>query len=265
VRRLLPFALTLLGAAVLSLPATFSAAPAASATAASHGAKKREPKCHARNGKAASKRAEGCKKEKRRKKKRRHPAGKDKTTKPGTGTTTNPAPDSGSSKPMMTASAVSLTAQERALFEAVNKERTEHALAALSTSSQLQPISEARAKQTAEEYAAKGASSIDDVRVAIEDAGYCVTSQREIESGGESRAVKEEEERRLREYKEHGPLAAGFAPAFAALADSAETTEEQEIEAEERIPIEPQWTLLGVGVAEAGTVAVELEDFVEPC
>jgi hypothetical protein len=242
----------------LSSPATLSARPIAGAARKDHATK-----C-SRRGKVHSKHARSCKK-KRGKKKHKHPAAKGKTTTPGTGKTTKPSSGGGSSKPTLTASAVSLTPEERALFESVNKERAEHGVASLSTSAQLQPISEARAKQTAEEYASKGATSIDDVRVAIEDAGYCVTSQREIESGGPSRAEKELEERRSRELKERGLLAGGFAPAFAEIADSEETIEERDAEEEERIPVEPQWTLLGVGIAEAGTVAVELEDFVEPC
>ena len=167
-----------------------------------------------------------------------------------------------------------MTTEERALFESVNKQRSEHGVASLSTSAQLQPISEARAKQTAEEYATKQSTSIDDIRVAIEHAGYCVTSQREIESGGPSRGQKELEE----QHKQHEPsddivarapgsfALDGFATsALMASLNSDETIEEQEIEEEERIPVEPEWTLLGVGIAEAGAVAVELEDFVEPC
>ncbi|HTU77260.1 MAG TPA: hypothetical protein VMF09_00715 [Solirubrobacteraceae bacterium] len=265
-RRLLCLALTLFSLAVLLLPAALSAAPVASARGTAHSAKKkRKPKCHAK-GKAHSKHAKSCKK------KRHTSAGK--TTKPSTGKTTTPSSGSGPPKPTLTASAVSLTPEERALFESVNKERGEHGVAALSTSAQLQPISEARAKQTAQEYATKESTSVDDIRVAIEDAGYCVTSQREIESGGPSRAEKElEESRKLGEPgSDIAPRATGrlalpgvATPAFAASLDSDETIEEQEIEEEERIPLESQWTLLGVAVAEAGAVAVELEDFVEPC
>jgi len=193
------------------------------------------------------------------------------TTTPGT--TTKPGSGSGASKPTLSASAVSLTPEERALFESVNKNRAEHGVAALSASAQLQPISEARAKQTVEEYSTKQSTSIDDIRVAIEQAGYCVTSQREIENGGPSRAQQEAEQHRPRELGEHivarAPANAAFAgllgSGLAATLNSNETIEEQAIEEEEKIPVESQWTLLGVATAEAGAYAVELEDFVEPC
>ena len=256
-------AVTLCG---LSLPAALSAQPSDTA-GAPRTAKSPKAGCHAKR-KAHSKHAKGCKK--RKKRKRRHMSTGTTTT---PGTTTKPGSGSGASKPTLSASAVSLTPEERALFESVNKNRAEHGVAALSASAQLQPISEARAKQTAEEYAAKGSTSIDDIRVAIEDAGYCVTSQREIESGGPSRAEKELEEEREKHEPPHEilPRAPGrlalpdiASPGVLASLNPNETIEEQEIEEEERIPVEPQWTLLGVGTAEAGTVAVELEDFVEP-
>ena len=232
-------------------------------------------KCHARAARAAH--VKRCKAAKRKAKRHRKHARPKAKKRPGAGNTSKPGSGgSPSAQRTLSASAANLTSEERAAFEAVNRERSAHGVAALSTSSELQAISEERAKKTVEQLASTGTVSIEDIRVAIQDAGYCVTSQREIESGGPSSAAlqeREEDERRLHELLESqegellsaAPFSAGSSTAAPASVESSETTEEHEIKEEEDIPLEPQWTLLGVASAEAGAWAVTLEDFVEPC
>jgi len=276
--RPLPCLVLVLAIAGLSLPATLAAQPVAGARASSPGARaaksSSKAKCPAKS-KSHAKQAKPAKKcpskHKRGKRKKAEPK---KTTSGG----------SPSSQRTLTASAVSLKPEEQTIFEAVNRKRSEHGVAALATSAELQAIAEARAKQTVEELATKGAVSIDDVRVSIEDAGYCATSQREVENGGQSRAASQEQEEKQHKVEEltkhplppageaqsvtlHGmPLVAGLPSiALATSIDSNETIEEREIAEEEAIPLEAKWKLLAVATAEAGAWAVELEDFAEPC
>jgi hypothetical protein len=183
---------------------------------------------------------------------------KGKATKPKPGKTTTPTSGkSPSSQPTVSPSPANLTPAERGLFEAVNKERAEHGVAALSTSAPLQAISEKRAHEMAEmnsDYAGH------DVYVDIKNAGLCTKSQREISGVGLSQAGREAEERLEQEHL-HGHALVQPA-AFPALVANSMLTPEEEAAL---IPIEAKWVVLGVGVVESGSSSYWVEDFAEPC
>ncbi len=250
--RPLRLALTLLPLACLGPPATMSAAAVASAGRGAHSTRKGKPRCHAA-GRSHAKHAERCKATKR-----KHKHHKGKTTKPKPGKTTTPSSGkSPSSQPTVDPSPANLTPPERALFDAVNKERAEHGVAALATSAPLQAISEKRAHEMAEmnsDYAGH------DVYVDIKNAALCTKSQREISGVGISQAGREAEERLEQEHLHgHALLQRTAFPALAA--NSLLTPEEEEIQ----IPIEAKWVVLGVGVVESGSSSYYAEDFAEPC
>ena len=232
--------------ASLFAPNVSSAQPVASAAR-----KANKAKCH--KGKAHSKRVKRCAV---RKKKHGHRKGKGTKPKPGK-TTTPSSGNAPSSRPTVDPSPADLTPAERALFEAVNKERAEHGVASLSTSAPLQAISEKRAHEMAEmnsDYAGH------DVYVDIKNAGLCTKSQREISGVGISQAGKEAEERLEQEHL-HGHALVQPAAFHALAANSLLTPEEEAIQ----IPIEAKWVVLGVGVVESGSSSYYTEDFAEPC
>jgi hypothetical protein len=235
--------------AALVLPTMLSAQPSAAGARDAHMATKCKDESHAKHPKR-------CKATKKKHKRRKRTATKPKPRK----TTTPSHGKSPASQPTVNPSPANLTPAERALFEAVNKERAEHGVAALSTSAPLQAISEKRAHEMAEmnsDYAGH------DVYVDIKNAGLCTKSQREISGVGISQAGKEAEESHKREIEEHlHGLALVHAVAFPALAaNSLLTPEEEEIQ----IPIEAKWVVLGVGVVESGSFSYYTEDFAEPC
>ena len=243
----LRLALTLVSLTLLGLPVALSAAPAASAAREAHA------RTCTDKGKSHSSHAKRCEATK---KKRKHH--KRKRTKPKPGKTTMPSSGkSPSTQPTVDPSHANLTPAEQALFDAVNKERAEHGVAALSTSAPLEAISEKRAHEMAEmnsDYAGH------DVSVDIKNAGLCTKSQREISGLLLSQAGQESEERLKQEHL-HGRGLAGPAVFSALAANSMLTPEEEEI----YIPIEAKWVVLGVGVVESGSYSYYTEDFAEPC
>ncbi len=252
-RRLLVVALIaplLIVAACLALSSISSADVPAGAHVAT------AARCKAKAKAARSASAKRCKMAKKKSKKGKH--AKSKTTKTTSGKTSKPSSGSApSSQPTMSPSPANLTPAERKLFEAVNEERAEQGVAALSTSAPLQAISEKRAHEMAEmesDYAGH------DVYVDIENAGLCTKSQREISGVELSQAGREAEERLEQEHLHGRPLLQPFA--FPALAASSLLSSEEE---EAEIPLEAKWVVLGVGVVESGSYSYFTEDFAEPC
>ena len=222
----------MLGAALLLAAVGLACGPLTPALAggAHHAAK---PKCYAK-GKRHPRHAKPC-----------HPKAKRHTPPPSAPPAANPP----SSQPTVSPSPVTLTPAELESFDAINKQRAEHGVGALSTSAPLQAIAEKRVREMAEQQSDYAGH---DVYVDLKDAGLCTRSQREISGVDISRAALEEQEKEEREHLPH-PLA------MAAL-----DREEEEQKALE-IPTEAKWTVLAVAILEVGSQAYYVEDFAQGC
>jgi hypothetical protein len=124
----------------------------------------------------------------------------------------------------------------------------------LSTSPQLQPISEQRVQVLAHALDSGAEPSLPDVRVSIERAGYCVDSQREdtlaltgeLGPAGVELTSAEREERQQERQKE--------------IVQAADESSEVR-----RFALEASWTLIGIGVLEIEPWIATAVDFAEPC